>query len=70
MTMAVPLANRSAAPTAWTIRNATSCSPLPANPQRADPTVKTANPNVKSRTRPNWSANRPTERSSTEVTRE
>jgi len=57
--MAMPLAISIAPPTPWTRRKSTSWGPLPASAQSREPTVKTPNPRLYMRTRPNMSARRP-----------
>ena len=53
------------APTAWITRKATSAWIVGATAQRSEPNVKTDSPITKNRRRPNWSARRPIETSST-----
>ena len=53
------------APAPWIARNAISHSTDHESAHRPEPIVKTASPITKKRLRPNWSASRPIETSST-----
>ena len=54
-----------AAPTAWSARKAISASMLGDSAHSAEPTVKMLSPATKKVRRPNWSASRPIDTSST-----